>query len=31
MITAIVDRGLLSGFFVGSRPPTVNISLVVRG
>lgn len=30
MITATVDRGLLSSFFVGSRPPAVNISLVVR-
>jgi hypothetical protein len=26
MITATVDRGLLSSFFVGSRPPVVNIS-----
>jgi hypothetical protein len=26
MIIAIVDRGFLSGFSVGSRPPTVNIS-----
>jgi hypothetical protein len=26
MITATVDRGLLSGFSAGSRPPTVNIS-----
>jgi hypothetical protein len=26
MITAIVDRGFLSSFSVGSRPPTVNIS-----
>jgi hypothetical protein len=26
MITATVDRGFLSGFSVGSRPPVVNIS-----
>jgi len=26
MITVTVDRGLLLGFFVGSRPPAVNIS-----
>jgi hypothetical protein len=26
MITATVDRGLLPGFSLGSRPPTVNIS-----
>jgi len=29
MITATVDRGLLSRFSVGSRPPTVNISYLL--
>jgi hypothetical protein len=31
MITATINKGFLLGFSVGSRPPTVNISLVVRG